>query len=39
MPVFGLTYRMQDNISMSHSYDYFIYYYIKIIFFWADYFK
>ena len=38
MFVFGLTYSMQDKLYMSHIYNYFIYYYIKIIFLWADYF-
>ena len=38
MFVFGLTYIMQDKLNMSDIYDYFIYYYIKIIFLWADYF-
>ena len=34
MSVFGLTYNKQDKLYMSHIYDYFIYYYIKIIFLW-----
>ena len=38
MFVFGLTYSMQDKLYMSHIYDYFIYYYIKIILIWVDYF-
>ena len=38
MFVFGLTYQMQDKLYMSHIYDYFIYYYIKIILLWIDYF-
>ena len=39
MSVFGLTYQMQDKHYMSYIYDFFIYYYFKIIFLWADYFK
>ena len=39
MPAFGLTYNMQGKLYMSHIYDHFIYYYIKIIFLGADYFK
>ena len=39
MPIFGLTYRIQDKLYMLHIYDYFIHYHIEIIFLWADYFE